>query len=159
MRRHGPPPKKATPYRDRIGAYGVLLRDGDVLLAVQDLGPDGFDILLPGGGVDPGESPMRALHREVWEETGWRIGPPQKLGVYLRYDFLREERYHARKIGLIYVARPIRPLGPPVEADHAPVWMDARQAVDRLSVEGEAAMLDAALRRLALPRRVFAQGR
>jgi hypothetical protein len=33
--------------------------------------------------------------------------------------------------------------------------MEAHAAVDALSVEGEAAMLEAALRRVALPRRVF----
>lgn len=158
MRRHGPPPQRDVRYRNRIGAYGVLMQGGDILLAVQDLGADGADLLLPGGGVDPGESPVQALHREVYEETGWRIGTPQRLGVYKRYDFLREERWHARKIGLIYLARPIRPLGPPVEHDHTAVWMDARQAVDRLAVEGEAAMLEAALRRIGLPRRVFRAG-
>jgi 8-oxo-dGTP diphosphatase len=155
MRRHGPPPLKSVRYRERIGAYGVLLREGLVLLAEQDLGDGGADLLLPGGGVDAGESPVRALHREVYEETGWRIGVPQRVGVFQRYDFLREERWHARKIGLIYLARPIRPLGPPVEHDHTPVWMEAHAAVDALSVEGEAAMLEAALRRVALPRRLF----
>jgi 8-oxo-dGTP diphosphatase len=28
---------------------------------------------LPGGKVDPGESPLSALHREVWEELGVRV--------------------------------------------------------------------------------------
>lgn len=155
MRRHGPPALRDIRYRNRIGAYGVLLRDGFVLLAEQDLGDEGADLLLPGGGVDPGESPVRALHREVFEETGWRIGPAERLGVYQRYDFLREERWHARKIGLVYLARPIRRLGPPVEPDHNPVWMEARAAVDRLAVEGEAAMLEQALRRTGLPRRIW----
>ncbi|MFF5342243.1 NUDIX domain-containing protein [Streptomyces althioticus] len=26
---------------------------------------------LPGGGMDPGESPLEAAEREVREETGW----------------------------------------------------------------------------------------
>lgn len=144
MRRHGPPPLRTVRYRDRPGAYGVLLRDGEVLLAMQ-----GDDLLLPGGGVDPGETPVRALHREVYEETGWRIGPPRRIGVFARYAWLVEERYFSRKIQHIYLARPIRPLGPPVEADHRPVWMRAGDAVDRLSVEGESAALEAALRAAA----------
>ncbi len=37
---------------------------------------------LPGGIIDPGESPAQALVREVWEETGVRIRPVRILGVF-----------------------------------------------------------------------------
>ncbi len=141
MRRHGEIPLKGVAYRDRPGAYGVLLRDGDVLLAAQN-----GALLLPGGGIDPGESPVRALHREVYEETGWRIGALRRLTVFARFCWLPEYGYHARKVQHIYRARPIRPLGPPLEPDHIAVWMRAAQAVDRLAVEGEARALEAALR-------------
>ena len=143
MRRHGPPPRPILSYRDRAGAYGVLLLGRDVLLAAQ-----GDDLLLPGGGIDPGETPIRALRREVFEETGWSIGPPRRIGVFARYDWLKEERYHARKIQMVFAARPARRLGPPVEHDHAPVWMDAREAVGRLSAPGEGAMLAKVIDRL-----------
>lgn len=146
MRRHGPPPDRRHVYRDRIGAYAILLRAGHVLLAEQD-----GALLLPGGGVDPGETPIRALHREVWEETGWRIGRPQRLGAFFRYGWLVEERYHARKIALIYAARPIRALGPPQEPDHRPVWVEAGLAPSMLAVEGEARALEMALRGLPKP--------
>lgn len=36
---------------------------------------------LPGGGIDPGESALEALHREVWEETGHRLLDVELLGV------------------------------------------------------------------------------
>ncbi len=141
MRRHGPPASRAIAYRDRPGAYGVLLRDGAVLLAEQR-----GDLLLPGGGIDRGETPLRALHREVLEETGWRIAAARRLDVFVRYGWLVEEQWHARKLQHVYLARPTRRLGPPSEPDHRPVWMAARAAVDRLSVEGEARALEAVLR-------------
>jgi ADP-ribose pyrophosphatase YjhB (NUDIX family) len=55
----------ATP---RVAA-GVLFRDarGRVLL-VKPTYKDGWDI--PGGYVEPGESPKQAAHREVLEELG-----------------------------------------------------------------------------------------
>jgi 8-oxo-dGTP diphosphatase len=143
MRRLGTPPRKGIAYRDRPGAYGVLPRDGEVLLAAQN-----GDLLLPGGGIDPGETPAKALHREVYEETGWRIGPARRLGVFARHCWLPEEKYFSRKIQHIFVARPIRPLGPPVEPDHIAVWMRASAAVDALAVEGEAIALEEALRAL-----------
>ena len=34
---------------------------------------------MPGGGVEPGESPEEAAHRELLEETGLRVEGPLKL--------------------------------------------------------------------------------
>ncbi|WP_206411083.1 NUDIX domain-containing protein [Lysobacter enzymogenes] len=61
----------------RIGWVGaLLLRDGRVLLGLRALhkrlAPGRWD--LPGGHVEPGETPEQALWRELAEETG--IGPP-----------------------------------------------------------------------------------
>lgn len=60
-----------------IGWVGaLLLRDGRVLLGLRALhkrlAPGRWD--LPGGHVEPGETPEQALWRELAEETG--IGPP-----------------------------------------------------------------------------------
>lgn len=32
---------------------------------------------LPGGGIEPGESPRAAAVRELWEETGQRVAPEE----------------------------------------------------------------------------------
>lgn len=61
----------------RIGWVGaLLLRDGRVLLALRALhkalAPGRWD--LPGGHVEPGETPEQALWRELAEETG--VGAP-----------------------------------------------------------------------------------
>ncbi len=36
---------------------------------------------LPGGGAGPGESLQTCCQREVWEETGYRVGVGRELGV------------------------------------------------------------------------------
>lgn len=132
MRRYGPAPSPTIHYRDRPGVYAVILSGADILLAEQN-----GDFLLPGGGIEPGESILAALHREVWEETGWRVAPVRRMGAFRRFAWLWEEEYWCRKTAHIYLCRAIRPLGPPVEPDHTPVWMPAGQALSQLYQDGE----------------------
>lgn len=46
---------------------------------------------LPAGAIEPGETPSRALRREVFEETGLMVTPGQILGVFggwkYRYEY------------------------------------------------------------------------
>jgi 8-oxo-dGTP pyrophosphatase MutT (NUDIX family) len=44
--------------------------------------------VLPGGAIDPGETPADALVREVWEETGLHVEPLALRGVFSGPDFL-----------------------------------------------------------------------
>ncbi len=60
-------------------AVRVLLVDAeDRLLLFRYIADDGEQFWCPaGGGIEPGESPEAAAHREVFEETGW--SPPLEL--------------------------------------------------------------------------------
>jgi 8-oxo-dGTP diphosphatase len=64
----------------RVGAYAVVERDGNVLLA-RWIGSDPPRWTLPGGGLDHGEDPRDAAVREVEEETGYRVELRQLLTV------------------------------------------------------------------------------
>ena len=92
---------------------------------------------LPGGGVDPGESPLRALHREVFEETGWKIATPRRIGAFRRFTYMPEYDLWAEKLCEIFLAHPVRRLGPPAEADHSPIWMPGIEAATRLANPGD----------------------
>lgn len=132
MRTFGPAPVPGQTYRDRPGVYAVILGGADMMLVEQN-----GDLLLPGGGIEAGESMMAALHREVWEETGWRVAPVRRLGAFHRHAWLDEEGYWCRKTAHIYLCRAVRRLGPPVEPDHTPVWMRAGLALAHLDQDGE----------------------
>jgi 8-oxo-dGTP diphosphatase len=65
-----------------VRAYGILIRDDEVLL-VRSSSPLINPPLwwLPGGGIDFGESPEETLLREFHEETGLSVKDPVLLDV------------------------------------------------------------------------------
>jgi 8-oxo-dGTP diphosphatase len=139
IRRYGEAVKAGQRYRRRPGVYAVLLQ-GDSLLTTFQMEPTP-EFQLPGGGIDPGEHPMAALHREVFEETGWKIAIARRLGAFRRFTYMPEYDLWAEKVCTLYLARPIRRLGPPREAGHSAVWLPVEEAVQRLGNPGDRAML------------------
>ena len=123
-------------YTPRPGAYAVIVKDGKLLITHQAQ-PDP-DYQLPGGGIDAGESPIHALHREVLEETGWRIEVMRKIRIYQRFTYMPEYDLQAQKICHIYLARGVRNLGVEVEAGHSNFWMTPEQAANLLTSDGDA---------------------
>ena len=122
-------------YRQRVGVYAVLMRGQDLLLTHQAEPVPEFQ--LPGGGIDPGESPLAALHREVFEETGWKIGGLRRLGAFRRFTYMPEYDLWAEKICHVYQGRPVRRLGPPTEPGHTEIWAPLPVAAGILGNDGD----------------------
>lgn len=139
IRRYGEARETGQTYRLRPGAYAILLR-GDALLLTHQAAPVP-EFQLPGGGIDPGESAIAALHREVYEETGWRIATPRRLGAFRRFTYMPEYDLWAEKLCHIYVARPVRPLGAPTEPDHMALWAPIATAAEIVGNDGDAAFI------------------
>lgn len=54
----------------RVGAYGICINNGKLLVIDKCVGPYRGRFDLPGGRIEAGETPEEALLREVAEETG-----------------------------------------------------------------------------------------
>jgi 8-oxo-dGTP diphosphatase len=134
-RRFGRPPLAGQRYTPRPGAYAII-DAGDGILATFQEKPRP-ELQLPGGGIDPGESPQIALAREVLEETGYTIHGIRRLGMFHRFTYMPEYDLHAQKLCHIYAAR----LGPrrskPTEVGHSAVFLPWDEASRLLAVPGD----------------------
>ena len=105
------------PYQ-RTAAYGVVTSERGVLLTeLSGLTSAPGRWTLPGGGLDAGETPEQALHREVWEESGQVISEVRLLDLHTshwigRAPSGRLEDFHAVRI--VYAARCSEPSDPVV---------------------------------------------
>ena len=64
----------------RIAAYGVIIREGEILLSHwNEYGRSGWT--LPGGGIEGAEHPAVAAKREIFEETGYEASVDRLLGI------------------------------------------------------------------------------
>ncbi len=133
--RFGEAPDPRRRYIPRPGAYAVI-RAGNGILATFQTTPYP-EMQLPGGGIDPGESPVMALHREVYEETGFRVMNLRRLGMFHRYTFMPEYEIWAQKQCHVYLADLGRRVSAPTEPGHIAVFLGWDEAMQRLSIDGD----------------------
>ena len=85
----------------RVGAYGVVLQEDQLLLSLWD-GPNHPVWTLPGGGMEPHETPEISCVREIEEETGYHSVLQGLLGVTSR-TIPAERRLHGQPRPLLAV--------------------------------------------------------
>jgi len=135
IRRYGEPPHDGVRYRLRPGAYAILAQGRELLLTLQAAPQPGLQ--LPGGGLEPGEAPLAALHREILEETGWTVQVKRRLGAFRRFTFMPDYGFWAEKLCHVYLARPCLRRGPPSETNHSALWVVAPLAARELENAGD----------------------
>lgn len=144
IRRYGEAVKPGISYRRRPGVYALLIEGDRILVTFQDSPVPEFQ--LPGGGIDKGEHPIAALHREVREETGWKIADPLRVGAFRRFTWMPEYNFWAEKICTIYLAKPVYRLSAPTESGHSAHWLPLGEAVELLGNAGDRGILRRVLR-------------
>lgn len=78
----------------QVAAVVALTEDNRVIIAEQfRTGPECIMQDLPGGMVDPGETPLDAARREMIEETGYEVGSIEYLGMACDDGYSNVERH------------------------------------------------------------------
>jgi nucleoside triphosphatase len=112
--------------KTRVCAVAIIEKDGKILLGqkVKDRGPYPNTWLLPGGGVEEGESVEAAIKREIKEETGLDVKSLKKLGV----NEDNEPNKYGEMTHYIFHGFKAEPLGEYVKTDEFPTlkWVDVK---------------------------------
>lgn len=124
-----------NPLREIPIVAAVIRRNGRLLL-VEEQGPDDATAawMLPGGRVEPGETLIDALRREVAEETGPSLVGTPKLAFTVQVRTRRgDEVLEWRAASFACVARGrLQPNDPDRFVKRA-AWVPMSEALDRLS--------------------------
>lgn len=88
-----------------IGAYGVMIQDGKIVLIKKSRGGYKGKLDLPGGGVEHGETPIEAVRRELEEEVGVSCSKEELIdvaSVHFTWQMDEEAEEDLHHIGIFY---------------------------------------------------------
>ncbi|MBQ3954954.1 MAG: NUDIX domain-containing protein [Clostridia bacterium] len=113
----------------REGSRGIVIREGKILLS-HERGTGWF--LLPGGGIEAGETFAACCEREILEETGW-IVKAEKEALAL-YEYYGDTRFGSRYFLCSVEGRgEMKPTEEEKKRGLEPLWLPVEEAVQIFS--------------------------
>ena len=116
-------------YVDRPGAYAVI-ENHDQRIAVIETS---YGFFLPGGGIDPGESEVEALKREILEEIGFQISVVEVIGSAVEYIKASNEEMYYQIRSKFYKVQLESKIGEGIEGDHRLIWLTHEDVLKQLT--------------------------
>jgi 8-oxo-dGTP diphosphatase len=124
-------PPSGTGVRIRPSAYAILRNDRGEFAVVRSR----EGIYLPGGGMDPGETPQETVIRETLEECGLMIGIGSWATTAIQFAWSEAEQIHFEKRSTFVDATIVGVDTSHLEPDHEVLWVDADRACELLTHE------------------------
>jgi 8-oxo-dGTP diphosphatase len=116
-------------YVVRPCAYGVITNEGgDFAVVATPVGS-----YLPGGGIEPDETPQQAVVRETLEECGLVVRPGATIAEAVQLVYSQLESAYFEKLSVFMHASIERSGVPPTETDHELRWLPRAAAADAMT--------------------------
>ncbi len=123
-------------YLERMSAYGICPR-GEAMIALVQIGKRApFEFDLPGGGIEADEDEAAALMREFQEETGLTVWPTRVIGRAGQFWINKGEPRNS--LATFYEVELSADDSEPTEPDHALVWTQPGEALNKVRHEAHA---------------------
>lgn len=136
-------------YPDRPTAFAVIERDGKVACVWVESRRRGRVLDLPGGGIDPGETPAEGAIRECGEEAGLVVALDAEPFARADHFFINDDGHSHDSRGSFFAGRVVREdPALKIEDDHTLAWVDPHEALVRLDRDAHAWAMAAWIRRL-----------
>jgi len=123
-------PEAGRDYPDRPAAFALVAHQGRIACVRVELGGGRVRLDLPGGGIDPGETAVRAAARECAEEAGLKVKVEGEPLVGADHYFINDEGRANNTRGVFFRAEliAVEP-GLKSEPDHSLVWLTPHEAL------------------------------
>jgi 8-oxo-dGTP pyrophosphatase MutT (NUDIX family) len=119
-------------YAERPSVYGLAINAADrVLVCRRSRGR----LMLPGGGVELGETTEAALAREVAEETGHRVTQATEICRARQFHSQRVRKPPVNKLCHFYAIEVEHDPAMLTEEDHQAIWLSAHELVATLTLD------------------------
>lgn len=115
-------------YVDCPGVYAVIENNRKQIAVIVN----NNIYFLPGGGVEPGETDVEALRREILEEIGYQVLTAAEIGETIEYIEAYTDGKYYRVRGRFYKAQIGAKIGEGVEQNHRLVWLRPKDALKLL---------------------------
>jgi 8-oxo-dGTP diphosphatase len=115
-------------YKYRPSAYAVVRNSvGEFAVARTAVA-----CFLPGGGIDPGETPEQTVEREAQEECGLILKTLSRIGqaIEVCYSIANDAYYEKDSV---FIEANVVGGTSPLEPDHQLLWLDADNTISALS--------------------------